>query len=301
MGPVKEDAAAGKSTKGAASFIKYQPLRTRAGVELRYADIFGSKDFIGEVLKLESPNGAVDFNILRKGQAMRLSWAAHTDAAEFVDLMRALDRDFNFDYQSELIPLLKIIGAILHLGDVMFIENPIFKQVMVTKDGETSVRVAAELLGVSYEALERSLTTKGLIADPHDCEIPQEVLGTKYGFNPHKVHAEANKNRKSAAKGGDRVTMFKQSQANTTRDELIMHLYENLFAWLVHRMNETLCYAGYIGNVRSDGTNTELLTKEMLEEKLVGKNKEADNSEQQAKGSSAKKADEARKVVNQHI
>lgn len=128
------------------------------------------------------------------------------DAADYEETLSAMaTMRMSLDEQSEV---LQLASGILHLGNVLFIENN--NDVAVVHIDER-LDYPSYLLQVDQEALRKKLTSR--------------VMESKWGANTERVDVTAN-----------------VQQAEATRDALAKGLYARLFDYLVKRVNEAMDY-----------------------------------------------------------
>jgi myosin heavy subunit len=127
------------------------------------------------------------------------------DAKDFCEVQEAMQTlQFSDDLQTQM---LQIIAAILHMGNITFIQGHTEGSSQVDSNSSASVELVSQLLGLKVESFTFSLTEKRL----------------QMGSRGSVVSVKLN-----------------PMQAVDSKDTLSKALYSNMFDWVIRKINETL-------------------------------------------------------------
>eukprot|EP00002_Diphylleia_rotans_P018350 TRINITY_DN3556_c0_g2_i3.p1 TRINITY_DN3556_c0_g2~~TRINITY_DN3556_c0_g2_i3.p1 ORF type:complete len:1976 (-),score=412.77 TRINITY_DN3556_c0_g2_i3:1002-6929(-) len=143
---------------------------------------------------------AKEFHYLAQGGDPRIDGV--DDAADFQAVRNAL-RAFGVDDNQQR-QIYRLLAGLLHLGNIEFVANSGRDDSCKIKDEET-FQIAADLLSVDPNILMKSLLNRSVTAGTSKVEVP-----------------------------------LKLSEANYSRDALAKTMYEQLFLWIVGKINALL-------------------------------------------------------------
>lgn len=165
-----------------------------------YQIIAGVKGNLRQSLRL---GAATDFHYLDQSGCTQIP--GQDDAAEFEDVLKAM-RTLQFS-EDTIEAMLRIIAAVLHLGNVQYEAGDKDGESQVSQDSVISMRLCASLLGCEdLNSFRLSLTEKMV----------------------------------QMGRGSFVAMKFNATQAVDARDTLAKYLYSNLFDWTVRQVNLTL-------------------------------------------------------------
>lgn len=166
-------------------------------------------------------NDASSYSYLFKTkEAARLAGGLAAEDTEKYNELKLLLKSLGIN-KATILQITQIIAAILHLGNLQFIDDATNMQDSAIVKNTTELDITAELLGVESKALETCLT--------YQTKLIKRDLTTIF------LNAE---------------------QASSQRDALAEALYSLLFAWLVESFNKKLCkteFQNFIGIVDFPG------------------------------------------------
>lgn len=158
--------------------------------------------------------------LFKTKEAARLAGGLAVEDTEKYTELKLLLKSLGIN-KTTMLQITQIIAAILHLGNLQFIDDATNMQDSAIVKNTTELDITAELLGVESKALETCLT--------YQTKLIKRDLTTIF------LNAE---------------------QASTQRDALAEALYSLLFAWLVEGFNKKLCktdFQNFIGIVDFPG------------------------------------------------